>query len=82
MSEIFRNSDELTNALTEHIKSLLAAEVETNADRIRSMSDEELADYLSAVSEESVRGRTPISSTEFEIWLKAPAVEDKNEQQE
>ena len=82
MNGFFKESEEFSNAIMEHLKAILDAMPTTNGDRIREMTDEELADYLSAVSEESVRGGTPISSTEFEIWLKAPAVEGKNEQQE
>ncbi len=54
----------------------------SNADRIRGMTDEELARYLSCVCGEAARARKAYTSFVWETWLKAPAVEDKNEQQE
>ena len=82
MNDIFRASDELTNALTERIKAILEAERPTNGDRIREMTDADLARYLSYVCGEAARTRKAYTSFIWETWLKAPALEDKNEQQE
>lgn len=46
---------------------------QTNADRIRAMSDEEMADYLEAVSEDSYGGERPLKAYEFLDWLKQEA---------
>lgn len=43
---------------------------QTNADKIRAMSDEELADYLEAVSEDGYGGERPMQAEEFLIWLR------------
>ena len=45
----------------------------TNADRIRTMSDEELAVFLSAVK---FRRETPLNVPDFYDWLQQPAEED------
>jgi hypothetical protein len=39
---------------------------QTNADRIRSMSDEELADYLTTVTSDAICG----SSWDYDGWIK------------
>lgn len=43
---------------------------QTNGDKIRSMSDEELSDYLEAVSEDAYNAERPLTSAEFMEWLK------------
>ena len=49
---------------------------ETKADKIRAMTDEELADYLEAVSEDSYNAERPLTSAEFLEWLKQEATDD------
>ena len=75
----FKDSDELTNALTEHIKAILAAERPTNGDRIREMTDEELADLLHS---QFVIDNAYLPSDCWLAWLRAPAEDVVHEQQE
>lgn len=43
---------------------------QTNADRIRNMTDEELADWFSSIAEEAVRSGGEIKSSCWLDWLK------------
>ena len=79
MSGLFRDSDELTNAVMEHIKTIIEAEPTTNGDRFREMTDEELAAYLSGSSctpnanIETCRARRGDCYLCWLMWLRKPA---------
>ena len=67
----YRHYVKIINRLAE-LEDRFCNEPQTNADRIRSMTDEELADWFSSIAEDAVMSGGKIKSSVWLSWLKSP----------